>query len=121
MKAVKLQFNRNLVFLLVALLIGVLAAVLAVSYVQRTVNARTAVAEEITMAVAVPTRDIPAGQILQPDDLAVRPVAPDLVPADVITPDNYEQHLAGCCAHRSVRAHRSVPPPWYRCTNSSPR
>lgn len=93
MKAVKLQLNRNLVFLLVALLIGILAAVLAVSYVQRTVSARTAVPEEITMSVAVPTRDIAAGQILQPDDLAVRPVAPDLVPADVITPDNYEQHL----------------------------
>lgn len=77
MKAVKLQLNRNVVFLLVALLIGVLAAVLAVSYVQRTVSARTAVPEEITMSVAVPTRDIAAGQILQADDLAVRPVSPD--------------------------------------------
>lgn len=102
MKVGKLQLNRNLMFLLVALLIGVLAAVLAVGYVQNTVNKRTAVVEEVTLAVAVPTRDIPAGEILQPGDLAVREVDPSLVPADVITPDNYEDHL-GRMLRASIR------------------
>ena len=92
MKPVKLQVNRNLVFLLVALVLGALAAWLAVSYVQKTITDRTTVVEE-TMVVAVPKRDMAAGELLGPDDLAARPVPPDLIPADAITPDNYGHHV----------------------------
>jgi pilus assembly protein CpaB len=88
MKPVKLQVNRNLVFLLVALVLGVLAAFLAVNYVQNTISARTTVVED-TIVVGVPKRDMAAGELLGPDDLAARPVPPDLAPADAITPDNY--------------------------------
>lgn len=92
MKAAKIPLNRNILFLLAALGLGGLAAWLAVSYVQRTIDEKTSVVEP-TIVVGVPVRDIAAGELLGPDDLAARPVPPDLVPADAITRDNYEQFL----------------------------
>lgn len=93
MKAPKIAVNRNIVFLLAALALGGLAAWLAVGYVQRTIEEKTTVQPEDTVLVGVPKRDIAAGELLGPDDLAARPVPPDLVPADVITPDNYQQYV----------------------------
>ena len=82
MKALPLKANRNVVFIVVALVLGLVAALVAVRYVQNAVLARTAAPVD-TVAVAVPKADMEPGSIVTVADLAVREV-----PADAVTPDN---------------------------------
>ncbi len=92
MKKINIKPNRNLVFIIVALALGGLAALLAVNYVQKTVAERTKV-EGQTVVVAVPKQNLEMGTQITSDDLAARPVPADLVPADAITPDNYDRYV----------------------------
>ncbi|MCW4473332.1 Flp pilus assembly protein CpaB [Xanthomonas sp. H13-6] len=107
MKPVTFRPNRNLVFILVALALGVVAAVVAVNYVQKAVDARTQDEGE-TIVVAVPKQDMEAGMLVGSDDLAARPVPVDLVPADAITPDNYGDYV-GRILRAPVRQGAPVP------------
>lgn len=92
MKKINIKPNRNLIFIIVALALGGLAALLAVNYVQKTVAERTKDDGE-TVIVAVPKQSLEQGTQITSDDLAARPVPVDLVPADAITPDNYDQYV----------------------------
>ncbi|MGX9721504.1 Flp pilus assembly protein CpaB [Stenotrophomonas acidaminiphila] len=92
MKKINIKPNRNIIFILVALALGGLAAMLAVNYVQKTVAERTRDDGE-TVVVAVPKQNLEQGMQITSDDLAARPVPVDLVPADAITPDNYDQYV----------------------------
>lgn len=91
MKAPGFKPNRNLLFIVVALGLGVLAAFVAVRYVQGAVAARTAKVGE-TVTVAVPKSDMEPGTVVTTSDLAVREVPADLQPADAVTPENVDQY-----------------------------
>jgi len=92
------KINRNLVFMVAALVLGLLAALVAVNYVQKVVAERTRQTGETT-TVAVPKQAMEVGAILADGDLAARDVPADLVPADAITPDNYQTYVG-----RALRA-----------------
>lgn len=98
MKPTAFKPNRNLVFIVVALGLGLLAALVAVRYVQKAVDARAAPPTEM-VAVAVPKADMEPGTVVTTADLAVREVPADLQPADAVTPDNVDQY-----AGRMLRA-----------------
>lgn len=87
-----LKPNRNLIFIVVALALGGLAAVIAVRYVQNEVAARTKDTGE-TITVAVPKQDMEPGVVVSEGDLAARDVPVDLVPADAVTPDNHNEYV----------------------------
>lgn len=88
------RINRNILTILVALLLGVLASFMAIKYINGQVAARThAPTQAKTRAVVVPTHDLKAGDTLTADDVASREIPQDFVPADVLTPDNYGNHL----------------------------
>ena len=82
-------FNRNFVYLAVALVLGLVAALAAVGYIRSEVDQRTRDAATEMVAVAVPKSDMEIGAVIQEADLAVREVPVDFVPADAVTPDNY--------------------------------
>lgn len=81
--------NRNFLYIAVAALLGLVAAVSAVGYIRSEVDQRTRSEATETLPVAVPKRDMEIGTVIQEADLAVREVPADFVPADAVTPDNY--------------------------------
>ena len=87
------KINRNLLFLIVAILLGVAASLLAVRYVNKQVAARTKTTPTETRQVVVPTRDLEKGATLTQDDIATRDVPVDFVPADALTSANYESYV----------------------------
>jgi pilus assembly protein CpaB len=87
------RVNRNLIYLAVAVLLGVAASLLAVRYVNKQVEERTTRAPEETRQVVVPVHDLKAGSLLGADDVAAREVPVDFVPADALTPDNYGRYI----------------------------
>lgn len=86
----KPKISRNHIYIVVALVMAVLAALIAVNYVQTTVAERTQDNRRM-IDVAVPLADMPQGAIVQPGDLAVRSVPAEFAPADVVTPDNHAE------------------------------
>lgn len=96
-----MKANRNLIYVVVALGLGLLAAVMSVRYVQDEV-AKRSVSEGETATVAVPKQDMEPGVEITSDDLAMRDVPADLLPADAVTPDNFEQ-FAGRVLRAPVR------------------
>ena len=86
----KPKIGKNHVYIAVALVMAVLAALLAVNYVQTTVAERTQDNRKM-VDVAVPLADMPQGAIVQPGDLAVRSVPAEFAPVDAVTPDNHAQ------------------------------
>ena len=87
------RVNRNLLFVVIAVVLGVLASFLAVKYVRNEVAARMPVDHTQTTSVVVPTHPMKKGDILKSDDVAERPVPVDFVPADAVTPSNYQQYV----------------------------
>lgn len=87
------KLNRNFVYLGIALLLGLVAAFIAVRYVQGEVAKRTNTEVVEVSRVAVPNRDLAAGEVIGESVLAIREVPTDLVPADALTPDNYESQM----------------------------
>lgn len=85
--------NRNLLFLLVAIALGAAASLLAVRYVNNQVAARTQATPTATRQVVVPVHDLPKGASLTEDDIATRDVPVDFVPADAVTPGDYERFV----------------------------
>lgn len=87
------KINRNLAFLLVAIGLGVAASLLAVRYVNTQVAARTQTAPTAMRQVVVPVHDLAKGASLTQDDIATRNVPADFVPADAITPADYQRYV----------------------------
>jgi pilus assembly protein CpaB len=87
------RVNRNMLFVVVALVLGVLASFLAVQYVNNQVAARTPVNNTKTAPVVVPTRDMAKGETLGEEDLSVRDVPVDFVPADAVNPENFNSYI----------------------------
>ncbi len=87
----KPKISKNFLYIAIALGMALLAAFVAVNYVQDTVAERTQDNRPM-VEVAVPLADMPQGAILQPGDLALRTVPAEFAPADVVTPENHGQY-----------------------------
>jgi pilus assembly protein CpaB len=85
--------NRNFLYLGGAILLGVVASFMAVHYINNQVAARTRTTPTETRQVVVPVRDLEKGASISKDDIAVRDVPAEFIPADALTPDNYESYL----------------------------
>lgn len=92
-----MKINRNVAYLVVALGLGLAAAYASMSYIQSEVAAR--VQHDETAPVAVPKFVMEPGQVLAQEDLAVREIPADLVPADAVTPANFDMYMG-----RALRA-----------------
>lgn len=87
------RINRNLLYLVVAIVLGLIASLLAVQYVNKQVAARTPTDHTKTVTVVVPVHALQRGDILQTADVATRDVPEAFVPADAVTPDNYDGYI----------------------------
>lgn len=85
--------NRNFLYLGGAIVLGIVASLMAVHYINKQVAARTQKTPTDTRQVVVPVRDLEKGASIGQDDIAVRDVPTQFVPADALTPDNYEDYL----------------------------
>ena len=89
-----LKKQSTLSMLVVSVFVGLIAAALAVLYLK---NREAALAlkykqDPVEMVtVAVPVRDLMAGETIDNDTVAARQVPAEYVDANVITPDNYEK------------------------------
>ena len=87
------RVNRNLIYLLSAAGLGVLASYMSVQYIKRQVIARTPVDHTQTVSVVVPVHPLQKGEVLKQEDIAARNVPISFVPADAVTPDTYASYL----------------------------
>lgn len=94
----KPKVSRNLLYIIIAVVMAIFAALIAVRYVQKQVDDRTR-DDRVMIRVAVPVEDMPQGAIIGEGDLATRSVPAELAPADAVTPENHEQY-----AGRMLRA-----------------
>jgi pilus assembly protein CpaB len=85
--------NKNLIYLLVAVGLGGLASLMSVQYINRKVAALTPVDHTQTTTVVVPVHAMAKGDILTQEDISSRTVPVDFVPADAVTPDNFQNFL----------------------------
>lgn len=91
----RLKVNRNLVFVVIAVVLGLLASLSAMHYVNQAADSARSKTKTPMQSVAVPVRDLNRGDILSESDVAKRDVPATFVPANAITPDNYENYLGG--------------------------
>jgi pilus assembly protein CpaB len=89
----RMNMNRNVIYLLVAVALGVLASFMAVQYINKEVAVRTPVDHTETVSVVVPVHPMQKGDILEREDISARDVPASFVPSDVVTPDTYESYL----------------------------
>lgn len=87
----KPNISRNLLYIIIAVVMAILAALIAVRYVQKQVDERTRDDREMVQ-VAVPVDDMPQGAIIAAGDLASRSVPAELAPADAVTPENHAEY-----------------------------
>ena len=87
----KPNISRNLLYIIIAVVMAILAALIAVRYVQKQVDERTRDDREMVQ-VAVPVDDMPQGAIIAAGDLASRSVPVELAPADAVTPENHADY-----------------------------
>lgn len=87
----KPNISRNLLYIIIAVVMAILAALIAVRYVQKQVDERTRDDREM-VHVAVPVDDMPQGAIIAAGDLASRSVPAELAPADAVTPENHADY-----------------------------
>lgn len=90
------KVNKNLLFVVGAVVFGLIAAFLSVSYIQQKAEEARAAATPKARPeaqVVVPVRDIVAGEKLQGGFLSARSVPIDFIPADAILPENFEQYV----------------------------
>lgn len=93
--------NKNVLYLGGALMLGLVAALLSVSYVRQKVDEATAAARVVVQEtqVVVSRRDLAAGETISEADMVTRSVPVDFVPADALTLENYGSYI-----DRMVRA-----------------
>lgn len=89
------KLNKNAVFLGAAILLGLVAALLSVSYVRERVEEATAAARVVVAEaqVVVAAHDVAVGETVTEEDLVTRSVPVDFIPADVVTVEDYGQYL----------------------------
>lgn len=90
-----MKLNRNLLFVVVAVVLGLLASLSAVHYVNQAAESAKAKVKPRMERVAVPVRNLNKGDVLAEGDMAAREVPADFVPTGAITPDNYENYVGG--------------------------
>ena len=93
--------------LILSLLLGVAAAALMFSYIQKTTEAKTKGWDMQTVLVA--SADLPAGTVLSQDNTASRPYPSKYISGRVLTPDAAEIVLGGIL---KVAAERGKPIMW---------
>lgn len=95
------KLNKNALFLGGAVLLGLVAALLSVSYIRERVAEATAAARvQVAQAqVVVSRRDLGVGDMVTEADLVTRQVPLDFVPADALTTETYGDYV-----NRLVRA-----------------
>ncbi|WP_167285368.1 Flp pilus assembly protein CpaB [Marilutibacter alkalisoli] len=83
--------NKNVLFLGGAILLGIIAALLSVSYIQeRVAEATAAVQVEVAETqVVVSRRNLDIGDTISESDMVTRNMPVDFVPADAVTTENY--------------------------------
>lgn len=99
------KLNRNVLLLAGAVGLGLLAALLSVSYVQkRAEEARLAATPQSApqVQVVVPMRDIAAGDIVTARDMVSRGMPEDLAPVDALVPGSHEAFV-GRIARTPIR------------------
>lgn len=92
----KLKINRLWVLVVVALVLGLLATWLSVTYLRnREAAMQTELAERVrggaVVSVIVATRDLPVGAILDDSVVAAREIQADLVYADTLSAEQFEE------------------------------
>ncbi len=90
------KVNRNVLLLVGAVVLGLLAALMSVSYVQkRAEEARLAATPDALpqTEVVVPRRDILPGEVVTAQDMVSRPVPVDFVPGDALVPGSHEAYV----------------------------
>ncbi len=90
------KVNRNVLLLVGAIVLGLLAALMSVSYVQKRAEEARLAATPDTMPhteVVVPRRDIAPGDVLTGQDMVSRSVPVDFVPADALLPGSHEAYI----------------------------
>ena len=85
--------NKNVLYLLIATGLGIVACFMAVQYINKQVAVRTPVDHTQTVSVVVAVHPMQKGEILTKEDISARDVPTDFVPADVVTPDTYGNFL----------------------------
>ncbi|HEY4145318.1 Flp pilus assembly protein CpaB [Pinirhizobacter sp.] len=80
-------------FVVIAVVLGILASFLAVNYVEKQVAARTPVNNTKTATVVVPSHPMKKGDIIKADDVAAREVPLDFIPADAIHPAEFQAYV----------------------------
>lgn len=95
------KVNKNVMFLVGAVVLGIIAALLSVSYIRQKVDEATAAANVVVdkRTVVVPRRDLAVGDTVAREDLVRRSVPVDFVPADAVTEEMSPQFVG-----RMVRA-----------------
>jgi pilus assembly protein CpaB len=85
--------NRSVMMLTAAVLLGAAASMLAVRYINQRVQLATSSAPAANapdmISVVVPTKDLTTGATVGYDDMAVRKMPAEYVPAEAITPDGF--------------------------------
>lgn len=90
------RINKNVLFIIGAVVFGLIAAFLSVSYVQQKADeARSAATPQARpeTQVVVPIRDIAAGETIHSAALSARSVPVDFVPADAVLPADFERFV----------------------------
>ena len=95
------KINKNVMLLGGAVTLGIIAALLSVSYIRQKVDEATAAAKVVVdkATVVVPKRNLAVGETVSREDLARREVPLDFIPADAVTEETSAQFVG-----RMVRA-----------------
>lgn len=87
----RLRPNRTWALLLVALAIGGLAAMSARSYLNRQMQAIENSAKGKTVTVIVAKNDIPKGELLSAENMALRPIPVEFAHSIALSPEDFER------------------------------
>ncbi len=91
----RLLRHRGLMLLAIALAFGSLAALGARGYIAERVEAEKVRLQprQAMVEVVVARRDLERGELVVPENMAVREVPADVLPGTVVRPDRFERHL----------------------------
>lgn len=87
------KLNKNVLFIGGALLLGGLAALMSVTYVKDTISKAVAEAQVDETEIVVSALDLEVGQAITEDEMVLRSVPTEFVPADAVTADNYGEYV----------------------------
>lgn len=91
MKIGKINFNKTWLVLGVALLVGLLAALLAQNYLSGKVAAIEAKNQKQMLGLIVASKDLPSGTPLNNENVAVREIPVDFAHSSAVLPEHFEK------------------------------